>query len=68
MGGGRKKVTSVSVWSCAKHHPSEPTNLMEAVFMQKPSVEELTKKLAKEISMLGATEKISHGKHCQKNQ
>ena len=57
MGGGKEKATSVSVWSCAKRHPSNPTNFMEAVFMQKPSVEKLTKKLAKELSMLGATKK-----------
>eukprot|EP00957_Ditylum_brightwellii_P122572 9347328-Ditylum_brightwellii.AAC.1 len=30
---------------------------MEAVFMQKPSVEKSTKKLAKELSMIGATKK-----------
>eukprot|EP00957_Ditylum_brightwellii_P080098 6092236-Ditylum_brightwellii.AAC.1 len=56
---GREKATSVSVWSCAKHHPPKSTNCMEAVFMQKPSVEKLTKKLAKELSVLGATNKKS---------
>eukprot|EP00957_Ditylum_brightwellii_P188210 14327653-Ditylum_brightwellii.AAC.1 len=57
MGGGREKATSVSVWSCAKNSPPKPTNFMEAVFMQKLSFEKLTKKLAKELSMLGITEK-----------
>jgi hypothetical protein len=59
MGGGKEKATSVSVWSCSKHHPPNPTNFMEAVFMQKPSVEKLAKKLAKELSILGATKKKS---------
>eukprot|EP00957_Ditylum_brightwellii_P101632 7745601-Ditylum_brightwellii.AAC.1 len=50
MGEGKEKATSVSVWSCTKCRPSNPTNFMKAIFMQKPSIEKLTKKLAKELS------------------
>eukprot|EP00957_Ditylum_brightwellii_P040722 3082382-Ditylum_brightwellii.AAC.1 len=50
MGGGKEKASNVSVWSCAEHPLPNPTNFMEVVFMKKPSVEKLTKKLAKELS------------------
>eukprot|EP00957_Ditylum_brightwellii_P001830 141162-Ditylum_brightwellii.AAC.1 len=49
MGAGVEKVTCVSIWSCTKRHTSMPTSIVEAVFIQKTSVEKLMKKLAKEL-------------------
>eukprot|EP00957_Ditylum_brightwellii_P165060 12566639-Ditylum_brightwellii.AAC.1 len=60
MGNGEFKKATLSAWSMSQRHPTKPKTFAQALVAQKPDIDKLIMKLAKQVALYGGTKSKEH--------